>query len=584
MKISTNEINVIMKKKNSLTGISGFLSPKAIFLGGFTLIIAYLSLVPIITLLFSSFQTGFMEAAPIWTFENYKNAFSQSWFYRMFWNSLQFAFGSTLVSLVLGFILAWIYVRTSTPLKSLAVLTAVVPFIVPGILNAIAWIFLLSPEIGLINMIFKSTLGFVPFTIYSMGGMIWIESLSLLPISFFMIAATLRSMDTSLEEAAYVSGANKTRTFLYITLRLAKPGLISATLLLFVQAVSSFEVPFLIGYTARIDVFVSQIYDSLSQYPTDYGLAGALSFVVLAIAVLGVLWSNSITKKSQSFATITGKGFKPTILNLGKWKIVTTSIIVLLFGLVVVLPLGILIWASLLPNFQTFSLKAVGNLGVANFKQILTYPGIIEAFSNSIVVALTAAAVTMFITTVVSYITIKTKLPGRWMIDGLAFIPIAVPGTVMGISILLWYLIAPLPFNLYGTLTIIVIAFVTNYLPYGMRYMSSGIVQIKDELEEAAMASGATWLTMFWKIYRPLLMPSLMGGFIYIMIAAFREISMSVFLVGPNTQLVPIIVMNMWEDGKFSEIAALGVVMIVLLVALVVLMQRLTKRRGGFFL
>jgi iron(III) transport system permease protein len=544
-----------------------------------TLIIAYLSLIPIITLVLSSFQGPSMD----WTLQNFVRAFSNAWFYRMFFNSLQYAFGSTLISLTIGFILAWIFVRTSTPGKILALLTAVIPFIIPGVLKTVAWILLLSPEIGQVNMLLASILGFTPFSIYSMGGMIWIQALNLLPISFFMLMATLRSMDSSFEEAAYASGANKSRTFFHVTLKLAAPGLISATLLLFVQSIASFEVPFFIGRPAKIDVFVNVIYDSLRQFPIDNGLAGALAMVVLVIAVLGVVWANKITQKSEKFATITGKGFKPVMMDLGKWNILSTALTLLFFLIIVILPLAILLWTSLLPNFEKPSLSALKKLSFLNFQHVFNYPEIIHAFANSLTVSISAAAITIGVTTMVAYITIKTKFRLRSLLDGLAFIPIAVPGTVMGVSILLWYLVAPLPFRVYGTLFIIIIAFVTHYLPYGMRYMTSGMVQIKDELEEASLASGASWLKSFWYIYRPLLVPSILGGFIYVFVAAFREASISVFLVGPNTQLVPIVVMSMWHDGKFPEIAALGIIMIAVLVIAVVALQRISKRTGQFF-
>jgi iron(III) transport system permease protein len=242
--------------------------------------------------------------------------------------------------------------------------------------------------------------------------------------------------------------------------------------------------------------------------------------------------------------------------------------------------MAVLVWLSLLPGYEAPSLAALRKISLANYVTVWTYPLIARALFNSTVVSIAAGILVTLLTAVVAYITIKSRLRGAWLLDLLASTPIAVPSILMGIGILFWYLIAPFPFHLYGSLAILVIGFVTIGIPYGMRYNTTGMVQIKDELEEAAAASGASWLETFWRIYVPLMIPSILGAFLTTMILAFREISAAIFLYSQGSELVSIAIFDLWSNGQYPAIAALGIVMVAILLAIVLIVQKLGARIG----
>ncbi|MFN2460832.1 MAG: ABC transporter permease [Candidatus Velthaea sp.] len=544
-----------------------------------SLIVAYLALVPVATMLYASLHTGFLSTAAHWSFANYARVFGNATFYRLLGNTLLYGGGVAALAIVLGFGLAFLYARTDAPLRPLCMATALVPLIVPGILNTVAWLFLASPRIGLLNGLTQAVLHVRPLNAYSLPGMIFIQAMHVTPTAFIMAVATFTSMDPALEEAAIASGASATVAFRRVTLALARPAIVAAALLIFIQTIASFEVPQLVGVPANVFVFVSQIYGVLQAFPPDYGAAGALGSVVLVLAAGGVAFANRLNSAGRH-ATVTGKAFRPRRLQLGKRGWIAGLIIAAFFTIAVALPLAVLVWSSLLPGYETPSLAALRHLTVANYQSVWAYPLIRRALTNSVIVSVAAGALCTALTAVVAYVTLKSRLRGVWLLDVLASLPIAVPSILMGIGILFWYLIAPLPFHLYGTLALLIVGFVTIGIPYGMRYISSGMSQIKDELEEAAAVSGASWPERFARIYLPLLVPSLLAAFLTTMIVAFREISAAIFLYSQGSEVVSIAIFDLWQNGQYPVIAALGCVMVVVLFALVAVIRRLGAHIG----
>jgi iron(III) transport system permease protein len=478
--------------------------------------------------------------------------------------------------------MAWLVTRTNTPARGLAGVAAVVPLIIPGILNTVAWALLFSPGIGPglgpLNHLLHG-MGLPIFDIYSVAGMIFIQSIHVMPIAFLMGAAAFMSMDSSLEEAAAASGARPRRVFRSVTVRLVRPAVLSAALLIFIQTISSFEVPQLIGVPNHHFVFVSRIYAALQAFPTDYGSVGVIGVFILAIAAAGLFLAQWLSRRSTT-QTVTGKGFRPHRTDLGRWRWAGLAVVIVFFLVAVVLPLAMLLWSSLLPGYQSPSWSALKSVSLANYGSVWTTPALVGSVEHSIETAVAAGLAVTVLAAATAYITIKTRIRGRLLLDGLATVPIAVPSVVMGVGILYWYLVAPLPFHLYGNLAILTLAFVTIGLPYGMRYVAPGMAQISDELEEAATASGAGWLQAFRRVYVPLLMPSLLAAFLYTMIVAFREVSGAIFLYSSGTEVMSVQVYNLWSNGDYPVTAALGIVM-VLFLSVVVLVVRLLGGRIG---
>jgi iron(III) transport system permease protein len=541
--------------------------------------VAYLALVPVGTMLYASLRTTFISPGPSsWTVQHYIDTFMADGFGTLVLNSFIYAASTAVVCTVLGFGLAWLVTRTNTPAKAFASAAALVPLIIPGILNTVSWALLFSPERGPLNNILRD-LHLPAFDIYSMPGMIFIQSIHVTPIAFLMGVAAFSSMDSALEEAALASGASPARTFRVITLRLVRPAILSAGLLMFIQTISTFEVPQLIGVPGHTFVFVSRIYAAMQTFPADYGTVGVIGVFVLVIATLGLTLSLRLGRQSST-ATITGKGFRPVAQDLGRWRWAGFAGVLVFFLVAVVLPLAMLLWSSFLLGYRPPSWDALHKLTVANYAQIFEQPALIRSVKNSVVTAVIAGAFVTGLSALVAYITVKTKVRGRAILDGLATVPIAVPSIIMGVGILYWYLVAPIGVHLYGTLTILIVAFVTISLPYGLRYLVPGMTQIHDELEEAATASGASWLQTFRRVLIPLLMPSLLAAFLYTLIVSFREISAAIFLYSSGTEVVSVSIYDLWSNGSYPLVAALGILMVAFLSVAVVAVRLVTKHVG----
>ncbi|MEW6453362.1 MAG: iron ABC transporter permease [Pseudomonadota bacterium] len=554
---------------------------KGLVIGGAVALIAWLALVPLGFLLWESVLTP--EGAgrvQQFTLENYIAAYSGAETLKLFFNSLQFAFGSSVLAFVIGTFFAWVNERTNTPFKKLFFALSVIPLIIPGILFTVSWILLASPKIGIINTMLQNLFGtdLVFVNIYSMTGMIWVDGLHYSPMAFLLMTAAFRSMDPSLEESALMSGATVPQIVFRITLKLAWPAVLASLLILFVRSIESFEVPALLGLPVGIEVYTSAIYQAIHRYPSQVGLASAYAVTLLIISTLGIYWQTRLSKQSSRFSTVTGKGFRPRAMDLGGWRYVTAGLFIGYFFCVVALPFLVLLWSSLQKYYTAPSWEALNNLTLSAYRTVLDQPAIGTAIWNSIVLSIASATIIMLATSVVAWIVVRTRLPGRWLIDNLASLPLVFPGLVLGLAIMICYLY--LPIGVYGTLWIMLIAYVTRFMPYGMRYASTSMMQIHKELEESAAMSGASWFMTFRRIILPLLKPGLIAGWIYVVIVSVRELSSSILLYSPGSEVVPVMIWELWQNGQYVELSALGVMLIAFLFCFVMLAQFAGKKFG----
>ena len=543
-------------------------------------ILIYLAVLPLFMLVVGSFQAEVAPREFVYTLKNYHAAYASEYTYSTFMNSLIFASGSAALSFLFGTLLAWLTERTNTPLRGIFVPLAVVPLILPGVLESIAWIFLLSPKFGYLNVWLRDLFGLqsMPFNVFSLPGMIWVHSVGQVPLAFLMMVAAFKSMDPSLEESAMMSGANTWQTFRRVTLRLLMPTTGSVLLILFVRTLESFETPALIGIPARIYVYTSEIFLAFNEYPPDYGRGGALAVGLLLLSAVGVWMYTRATKEGKKFQTVTGKAFRPRQFDLGPWRWVGFGFLTTYFLIVVLLPFLVLFWASFLPFFAAPSWDAVQKLSLDNYRYLNGFRPFWDAMKNSIILSTLTATVAMMLTSLVAWIVYKSRLPGSWVLDFLAFVPITIPGIVMGMALILLYVAFPIP--IYGTIWVLLIAYVTRFIPYGMRAASGSILQIHSELEEAAAASGASWWKTFRRVTLPLLRPGLVAGWIYICIVSFREFSTSVLLATGESRVLSILLFTMFEQGQVTVVAAIGVLMIATLLSVVALFYKLTGRIG----
>ena len=544
-------------------------------------IVAYLALMPLAFLLWQSFFTPQTASkAAEFTLGNYVSAYSSLETLRRFFNSIQFAAGTSLFAFCVGTLLAWMNERTNTPFKALFFALSIIPLIIPGILFTVAWILLGSPKIGIINLVLQSWFGtdHVFVNVYSLWGMIWVEGLHYSPMAFLLMTAAFRSMDPALEESATMSGANIFQVAWRITLKLSWPAIFATVLILFVRSIESFEVPALLGLPVGIHVFTSSIYQAIHQYPSQIGLASSYAVTLLLITTVGVYFQSRLSSQGNKYSTMTGKGFRPRLVDLGRWRYVAAAIFVVYFLLIVVLPFLVLVWSSFQKFYSVPSMAALQNLTLDAYRFIFSYPTLARSVWNSLLLSLGSATIIMLVTSVICWIVVKTKLPGRWMLDNLASLPMVFPGLVLGLAIMIFYLNVDV--GIYGTIWIMFIAYITRFLPYGLRYNTTSMLQIHKELEESAAMSGASWGTTFRRIILPLLKPGLVAGWIYVVIVSIRELATSILLYSPGTEVVSIVIWELWENGQYVELSALGVLFILALFVLVLLAQYAGKKFG----
>jgi len=551
------------------------LSARNVVVLGVAAVVFYIAVVPLGFLLWQTFvRDGHF------TLERFREAYSSIGLTEMAMNSIVFAVGSAALAISLGTLLAYLIVRTDVPFKPLMFAASLVPLIIPGILHTIAWIFLASPQIGILNLhVIQPLTGGHSLNVFSLPGMIVVEGLHLAPLVFLLMVASFRSMDPSLEESAIMSGAPLRTVFRRITVPLARPALYAAILIMVVRALESFEVPAILGLNGGVWVFTSRIWHVLKDKPPSYGEAGAYSMSLLVLTSIGIYLHSRLAKRARSYQTVTGKGFRPRPVQLGLWRWPATILILVYFVIAVVLPLGILMYASTQSFYSPPTRTTLSHMTLQPYRDVLHTDIAITAAKNSVILGVGSATTVMLLMAIAAWIVVRTNLPGRWMIDNLAFLPLAVPGLVLGVGLLFVYLRMP-GIHLYGTLWILFVAYLTRYMPYGMRYATTSMFQIGRELEESALTSGAGWFQSFRRIVLPLLMPGLVAGWIYILIVSVRELSSTIILYSPGKEVLSILIWEMNQNGEFPQLAALGTMMVGALIVLVTIAYKLGAKIG----
>jgi len=551
------------------------------------LVIAFvgaLGVIPLFYLLWNSFKpVGLGNLSDFslsnFTLENFARAYSDPFTLTLLLNSFLFAGGSMIVAFIFGGVIAFLVERTNAPMRNLAYGIMFIPLILPSMLKAIGWILLLSPNNGLLNKIWFS-FGFKEpfFNVYSIPGMFWVEGLSMAPLSFLMLGAALRGMDPSLEEAAFTSGAGKLMTLRRVTLKLMIPAIAGIWLLQFIRGLEAFEVPYILGSAAGIHVFSTSIYFSVKDVsPPDYGSAFVLSLVLIALGIIGVTIYHRVMAKSERYATVTGKGFRPRLISLGRWRWLAGGFILFFLFASTVLPFLVLLWASLLTYYQTPSMEVLSHLTLESYRDLFSRDSFYLAIKNTVILATTVSVGGMLLATIVSWIVIRLRPRGSKVLDTLAFLPYTIPGIAMAFGFMVVFLAFPNP--IYGTLWILVLGYLTSFLPIATRFTHAGVAQVRAELEEAATTSGAGLFTVMWRVIIPLILPSLMAGGLYLFILSVKVMSMAAILWEPDSVVLAIYVLQLWGEGSLPLVGAYSVVMIIALTLLAMVARVFAQRR-----
>jgi len=553
---------------------------------GIFLIVLLLVSVPLFFLILGSFSTARLPgdfSLSTMGLENYVKIYSDPGTWDIFVNTIIYVTGSVVIGITLAVTLAWLVERTNMPGKIWIYAGVPMTLAVPGMLQAMAWVLLLSPRIGFINKSLQSLFGLAeaPINIYSLGGMIFIEGLRLVPTAFLMLVPLMRGMDPALEEAAAVCGARPFSTARKITMRLLAPGLVAVMIYQAMTALEVFEIPGILGLPAGIYVFSTKIYAVIrsATFLPVYGQANALAMVYLFIALFTTYYYTRMISRVERYTIITGKGYRPRLLDLGRWRAAAFGLVVFYLFFAIALPFLVFLYTSFLGFLQAPSAAAFATLTLKNYRFLAEYGEVGSALQNTLWMVLITATATVVLSFFVSLVVVRSKFWGRKLLDQLAFLPHAIPGIVMGIAFF-WVFLKIDFLPIYGTIWAMAIGFTAGFLSYGTRSMNAALLQVHKELEEAAYVSGARpWRTL-WRIFLPLMMPSFIGVWIWVILHAVRIAGLPLILYeGPQNQVLSILIWNMWDEGYVPAVAAIGTLLMLALLLLTLAVRYIGFRR-----
>ena len=531
-------------------------------------IVGALTVCPVVMLVLGSFSEG-LTAFGDFTTDKYVEAYTNPEFFEVMLNTTIFVLGSSTLSTVLAIFLAYLNTRTDIPFKFLFKIISIIPMMIPHLLFAVSWALLLNPSNGLLNLGLMEVFGLdnAPLNIYSMWGMILIEGLLDLPIAYLIIAPAMASFDVALEESSRVCGASNWRTLFRITLPVLRPAILAAFILGVVRSLASFAVPSVIGMPGRVQVLATHLYEMIATgFATDYGKAAAVGMSVLAASVTLIVVYRALTAESEKYVTISSRGFRPTVIELGKARMPLFGLVGILSLALIVLPVVVLLYTSLVPYSMVPSARAFSMMSLKHWHDVLSDPISLLALKNSLFLAVVGATLGVILSVFVAYVIVKVKTRASGILDSLSYLSFSFPGIVIGIGFMWFFVQTPL----YATIWALLLGYIATYLPYGIRPMSSAFIQIHAHLEESSLVCGASPLTTMRRIIVPLLIPGIVSGWILMASMFVRELTLSVVLSRPGTEVLAVQILRFSEDGLWGRLSALGIVMILISTALVV--------------
>jgi len=478
-------------------------------------------------------------------------------------NTLYVSLLSSGMTMVFGCLLAWILSRTSVPGRGILEQLMGLPYYVTPLLGALAWAALGGPRSGLLNQLWYAMGGRAPLVnVYSPLGIAWVMALFEGSVAFVMISAAMKSMDPALEESSQVLGAGKLQTAVRITLPLMTPAILGTAIFVFAEMLGSFSAAAILGMPDRFFVVTTAIWTLILRFPPDYPLAAAMGLSLFAImAGLMYLYGRIVT--AGSYATITGRAFRPRALKMGWMTWLLFAVCVAYLVLAVVLPMATLGYVSLL-RFVTVIPKDV-HWTLSNYQSAFEMAPVRSALGNSLLLGVATATIGALLMAVLSLIIYRTRMPGRQLLEYVVMFPQSVPRMVFGLGLLMAWVVMPVP--VYGTLWLLLIAYLTVFLPLGVRTLSGVVLQIDRSLEESARVCGASWLYQVRTVTMPLLRPGLIAAWMLLFIASVREVGASVLLVGPRAKVLGPAILSSWESAGTQLTAAMALVQVLVVFA-----------------
>ncbi|HXQ50782.1 MAG TPA: iron ABC transporter permease [Stellaceae bacterium] len=545
------------------------------------IIALYLVIAPL-GMLFAAAFRGPQDALPFepgtqWTLANLAAVYAERRLYTtVIPNTLIFVAGSVTLGFAAAFVLAWLVERTDLRARGAVYAAVLFPLLVPGVVLGIAWTFLLGPHAGWINVALRALLGLAgdgPLDIFSMAGLILAQGAALVPFLFLLLGAALRTMNPALEEASSTAGAPPWATFLRVTLPVLRPGILAPLILASLIALEQFEMPLVIGLPARIDIFSTRIYYELNPDTNlpAFGRAAAVALPFLAAAMLLLLAYNRAVRRAERFAIVAGKAYRPARLALGRWAAPAWAFIALYLGFAVVLPALVLLWTSLY-GFAVPSLALLPRASFQAYATLFARADFFAALRNTFIVAGASAAIVTSLGALIAWTVLRSRLPGRALLDVLSIISIGIPAVIAGLAVMLLYL--SLPIGLYGTVWVLVLAY-SYRLAVATRLSRASLTQLHREHEEASYVAGGQWLATMGRVVLPLLRPTLTANFVLLFVIGVREFTLPTILASRDNPVLSVTMWNLFIANESGSAAAVGCLLVACVAPVVVIARRL---------
>jgi iron(III) transport system permease protein len=543
---------------------------------GVAAVAAVLVLYPVFYLLQAAFDVGDPQTRPptAYGLDNFQVLLNYP---QIMLNTLVVSFAATVMALVIGFVMAWILARTNVPGRRMFEQLMAVPYYLTPLLGALAWSMLGSPESGFINQVWRALGGSDHLIdINTPYGIAWVMALFEGSVAFVMIAAVMKSMDPSLEEASQVIGASRLRTMLRVTLPLVIPGVLGAGIFVFAEMLGSFAVALVLGTPNRYYVITTAIYQLIQQYPPRIQLAAAMGTSLFAVMFLMLFVYRRIVTRG-SYVTITGKAFRPRAADVGRLRYVLFGVCMLYLMVAVVLPIATLLYASVQKIAVAF--PAADNFTLDNFRAAASMNAAGSALTNSLLLAFATATIGIFLMGLLAWLIYRSRLPGSGLIEYVVMFPQAVPRLVFAFGMMWAWLVFPIP--IYGTIWLLLIAYLTVFLPLGVRTIAGVMLQIDKSLEECAQMCGAAWTFRLRTITVPLLAPGLIAAWLLLFIASMRELGASILLMGPHSKVITPSIVESWFGTASELTATLALIQTGVVAAAMIVFVVVTRRLGG---
>src|SRR5918992_3296285 len=526
----------------------------------------------LITIVWMSFRTGVPGQYSPYTLSNYTSLIADSYNYRVMVTTLIFSGVTIAVAIPLGFLFAWFIERTDLRYKALAMSLLSIGILFPTFLKAMGWVFLCHPRIGVINILLMQLLDLksAPLNVATLGGIGFVQGLTLTPLAYVMISAALRGMNPALVEASNVHGVSKLRTLLGVELPLIWPALFSAVIWMFTVAIAAFDVPGVIGMANNIFTFSTAVYFMIN--PNEglprYGLSGAYGTIMVCLSLILMIPYFIALKQSHRYQIISGKAYQSRPLQLGRMWWLAWGLLGLYFLLAFVLPLVAIFWVSLLPYVQAPSRQALSVISFERYTQIALDSALLGAALNTVLLMVIVPTIILIVCSATSWIVTRSRLRWRVVLDAIAFLPHPVPNLLFALAIAYLALLISNVIPLYGSLFVLMLVYVVCWISFGTRVLNNSMIQVHRELEEAAQVGGVSTFRILTKVIVPLIKPGLIYTWIWTSLSAYRELTMAVFLASPKSQVLSTYIWGQWHGGGLGDAAAIAVLMMAVMAPL----------------